>query len=108
MSDIPQLGYRRPTCPPLILRGRSRWSAVQSHPVLFSSLGNRKEAAVPPWGKAGWSVARERAGGGWGAGCRCRGVERRCREELSSFPCLPFYALLVSVPERRMVFPLGL
>lgn len=62
MSDMPLLGHRRPSCPPLILRGGSRWSAVQPHSVLFSSLGNRKEAAAPPGG-AGGTERGPRAGG---------------------------------------------
>lgn len=53
MSDMPLLGHRRPSCPPLILWGGSRWSAVQPHSVPCSSLGNRKEAAAPPGGAGG-------------------------------------------------------
>lgn len=103
MSDMPLLGHRRPSCPPLILRGGSPWSAVQPHSAV-QQLGEPQGGCCA----SGWG-GRDGAGPacGWergpGAGCRCRGVERPCSVE-PSFPSLPFCALLVSVPERRMVF----
>lgn len=107
VSGMPRLGHRRPTCPPLILRAGPDGLRCSPTRCCSAAWGTARKLPCLRVGWAAWSVARELAGKGPGSGLQVPRGGAAVQRGAVLLPFLPFYALLVSVPERRMVFPLG-